>query len=112
MCDLGNSNKDFAADVCDPRNSRQVSQNPGSNLPKCNRSTPNSRKDLKDPKTCFSKFKTRLPAGSSIPPQLLAPLRKFRAHHYGTWIFNLRLNNECLFGVLNGLSALAQSVQR
>jgi len=43
---------------------------------------------------------------------LLAPLGKSRAHFRGVGIFDLLANGECLFGVLDGLSALAELAQR
>ena len=42
---------------------------------------------------------------------LLAPSRKLRAHLRGYGSFDLLVDGECLFGVLDGLSTLAELVQ-
>jgi hypothetical protein len=43
---------------------------------------------------------------------LLAPGGKLRAHFRGEGVFDLLEDGECLFGVIDGLSALAELVQR
>ena len=43
---------------------------------------------------------------------LLAPGGKLRAHLRGFGIFDLLVDGECLFGVLDALSALIELVQR
>ena len=47
----------------------------------------------------------------SLRVGLFAPSGKLRAHLRGAGIFDLLEDGECLFGVLNGLRALAELVQ-